>query len=106
MLWNWFDVVVVTAWIVSTYSATLHVNPLMLRIFRLQRIFRVVRLTKTFQMFDSLHLMICSLKDSVWVAGWSLILLACFTMIAALALNLITKGYILDVDNISEAQRA
>merc|ERR1712032_808439 len=70
------------------------------------KIFRMIRLTKAFQMFDSLNLMVCALKASISIASWSLLLLASLTVIVALILNYITKGYILDLNSISESQRA
>jgi len=88
--WNWVDTIIVIVWAFQ-FAGYRHeeasVNPMMLRIFRLARLLRVFRLMHTFSLFGSLHLLITSVKASMWVLFWTIIIL--FILQAAVAMFLV-----------------
>eukprot|EP00439_Symbiodinium_sp_Y106_P079711 s768_g18.t1 len=70
-LWNIVDLCVVIAWAVDTAtSATLPVDPMLLRLARLVKLFRLVRLIRKVKGFDSLYIMVTSIKASFSALLW------------------------------------
>mmetsp|Transcript_50987 Transcript_50987/g.157815 ORF Transcript_50987/g.157815 Transcript_50987/m.157815 type:complete len:536 (-) Transcript_50987:96-1703(-) len=96
-LWNWFDLSIVIFWFITVLGGLeLVFNPMLLRVARLVKLLRVVRVFKTMQVFDVLHLMIGSLKASLWVSFWSFMVLGFIMGGCALTLNYLLEPYVLD----------
>ncbi|CAL1144982.1 unnamed protein product [Cladocopium goreaui] len=80
---------VVVAWAVDTAtSASLPVDPMLLRLLRLIKLFRLLRLIRKVKGFDSLYIMVTSIKASFSALLWSTVLL--FAVLATIALVLTT----------------
>lgn len=97
--WNIFDTVVVTVWFVdhlSLISASMILNPMILRLCRLARLIRLLRLVRMVEFFDTLTLMISSIRASVTVLVWGTILLLMVMMVCAMSFNSIISTYIAD----------
>eukprot|EP00435_Cladocopium_sp_Y103_P069452 s44_g33.t1 len=87
--WNIMDLFVVVAWAVDTAtSASLPVDPMLLRLLRLIKLFRLLRLIRKVKGFDSLYIMVTSIKASFSALLWSTVLL--FAVLATIALVLTT----------------
>jgi len=94
-IWNWLDFVVVTAWFIDTlFAGIFPVDPLLLRLLRLLKLFRMLRLVRTIQGFDSLYVMITSIKGSIAALFWSVTLLVLILMMVSLFLVTMMEGYI------------
>lgn len=95
--WNVFDLLVVVLWIFErTASVDMLVNPMLFRVCRLCRLFRLLRLVKMIEMFDTLVLMIGSIKASVSVLVWGTVLLVTIMMMSAMFLNSMLTPYMED----------
>lgn len=92
--WNWLDLVVVVGWVVTTCGVDGILNPMMLRLLRLGKLLRVAKLFKSFQAFDSLTILIGSMKASVSTLFWSLVLLFTVQLAASLILAQGLEGYL------------
>lgn len=87
--WNIMDLFVVVAWAVDTATpASLPVDPMLLRLLRLIKLFRLLRLIRKVKGFDSLYIMVTSIKASFSALLWSTVLL--FAVLATIALVLTT----------------
>jgi len=87
--WNVMDLFVVVAWAVDTVTSTsLPVDPMLLRLLRLIKLFRLLRLIRKVKGFDSLYIMVTSIKASFSALLWSTVLL--FAVLATIALVLTT----------------
>lgn len=86
--WNVFDGVLIALWLLSSgLQVELLMNPMVLRVCRMARLFRLMRLLKTITLFDSLHLLISSIKASLSVLIWSAVLLVFVMVVVSLVLN-------------------
>lgn len=86
--WNLIDTVVVIAWIVGrAFQGMLPVNSRVLRMIRLARLVRTLRLVRRISTFDSLYLMIASIRGSVTMLFWTIMLLFLTHMFLALVLS-------------------
>ncbi|CAJ1444677.1 unnamed protein product [Effrenium voratum] len=93
--WNILDFCVVLAWFVDTLAqGWLPVDPLMLRLLRLVKLLRMLRLVRTIQGFDSLYVMITSIRGSVAALFWSVMLLILVLMTVSLFLVVMMEPYI------------
>ncbi|CAE7701884.1 Scn5a [Symbiodinium sp. CCMP2456] len=98
--WNIVDLCVVIAWAVDTAtSATLPVDPMLLRLARLVKLFRLVRLIRKVKGFDSLYIMVTSIKASFSALLWSTVLLFAVLTTIALVLTTLVEVYINDENN-------
>mmetsp|Transcript_42899 Transcript_42899/g.121373 ORF Transcript_42899/g.121373 Transcript_42899/m.121373 type:complete len:521 (+) Transcript_42899:2-1564(+) len=98
--WNWLDVLVVGFWLVDQIaSGSVFLNPMILRLMRLSKIFRLARMLKTIQVLDSLNVMLGSIQASVTILFWSVVLLLLVQMGIALFLCGMLEEYILDDSN-------
>ncbi|CAK9050166.1 Sodium channel protein 60E (Drosophila ion channel 60) (Drosophila sodium channel 1) (Protein smell-impaired 60E) (Sodium channel 2) (DmNav2) [Durusdinium trenchii] len=87
--WNVLDLFVVVAWAVDTVTvASLPVDPMLLRLLRLIKLFRLLRLIRKVKGFDSLYIMVTSIKASFSALLWSTVLL--FAVLTTIALILTT----------------
>lgn len=97
--WNIFDTIVVTVWFVdhlSLISTSMILNPMILRVCRIARLLRLLRLVRMVEFFDTLTLMISSIRASVTVLVWGTILLLMIMMVCAMSFNSIISSYITD----------
>ncbi|CAE7221677.1 Cacna1c, partial [Symbiodinium natans] len=106
-IWNLLDFAVVLAWFIDTLAAGVFpVDPLLLRLLRLLKLFRMLRLVRTIQGFDSLYVMITSIKGSIAALFWSVILLVLVLMMVSLFLVTMVENYIRSEDQELERRMA
>jgi len=89
-LWNYFDAILVTFWIMevaSTSGSVAVLSPSVLRVFRLMKVLRLLRLVRSIQGFDSLYIMTSALTGSVTVLAWSAAMMCLVQMMLALLYN-------------------
>jgi len=102
-LWNYFDVAIVSCGFVeAAMTGSIPINTGMLRFARLTRLLRMLRLVRAMKEFDSLHLMITSIKGSIMALLWSSALMFVVQMLIALVLNTMLEGYLLDTTQTTE----
>jgi len=95
--WNILDLIVMSLWYVGhSESTNLSVDPLVLRLARLGRIMRSLKLVKAISAFDSLYLIVGSIKASISVLYWSTLMLFTIGLLIGLVLNQLVQGYIRD----------
>jgi hypothetical protein len=109
LAWNVLDALIVGVWLFEQTSGSLlagrvPIPPLVLRMARLARAFRLLRLARSVQFADSLNLMVISIQSSVSVATWSIVMLSIIMLFVGLILNHILKVYIEDT-TIDEEKR-
>jgi Ca2+-binding EF-hand superfamily protein len=98
-VWNLIDTIIVVSWLFTTLGTTsLPIDPMLLRLARLARLLRVLRLVRTIRLFDSLYLMTTSMKGSLSVLLWSVVLLALVQMMISFLLQSLLMSYINDVE--------
>ncbi|CAK0883495.1 unnamed protein product [Prorocentrum cordatum] len=83
---NCIDLAVVTFWVYGRVSYGGSVNAQMLRIARMARLLRIVRYLNN-AAFDSLYIMVTSLRGSMMILAWSFLLLLMFHVVLALVVN-------------------
>lgn len=85
---NIFDMVVVAVWCMD-FAAGLRLiaNPMLLRLIRLIRLLRLLRLVKVMEMFDTLMLMVTSIRASASVLCWGTLVLTLTMTGCALVVN-------------------
>lgn len=99
-IWNLVDGFVVLAWLTTSFtSLTVLVDPMFLRLLRLGRFLRVLRLVHTIQALDQLNLMIQSIKASLPVLMWSMLLIVTLHVGFSLVINEFLESYLLDESN-------
>ncbi|CAJ1455387.1 unnamed protein product [Effrenium voratum] len=99
--WNVMDLrldsCVVIAWAVDTATSTsLPVDPMLLRLLRLVKLFRLLRLIRKVKGFDSLYIMVTSIKASFSALLWSTVLLFAVLTTIALVLTTLVEVYLND----------
>eukprot|EP00931_Biecheleriopsis_adriatica_P093717 TRINITY_DN6744_c0_g1_i1.p1 TRINITY_DN6744_c0_g1~~TRINITY_DN6744_c0_g1_i1.p1 ORF type:complete len:1338 (+),score=244.77 TRINITY_DN6744_c0_g1_i1:61-4074(+) len=95
--WNVLDFIVVGAWILDTVSeGILPIDPMLLRLLRLIKLLRLLRLIRTMNGFDSLYIMITSIKGSIYALLWTILLLLIVLMLMALLISTLVEAYIQD----------
>eukprot|EP00913_Durusdinium_trenchii_P034174 g31982.t1 len=70
LAWNWMDLFVVLTWLVDVLGAAVEINPMMFRVLRMAKLGRIVRVLKVIQQFDSLHLLLGSIRASFDILAW------------------------------------
>eukprot|EP00929_Paragymnodinium_shiwhaense_P103176 TRINITY_DN6648_c0_g4_i1.p1 TRINITY_DN6648_c0_g4~~TRINITY_DN6648_c0_g4_i1.p1 ORF type:complete len:638 (-),score=73.37 TRINITY_DN6648_c0_g4_i1:28-1941(-) len=87
-LWNYYDVLIISFWMVQLLS-DLHfaVSPMLMRLARVARLMRLLRFVRAFQVFDVLHLLVHSLLACMSAFCWSMILLLLVMCVCALAVS-------------------
>jgi hypothetical protein len=92
--WTWIDGVIVGFWIIERLaSAFLPMDPKVIRVARLARLLRFLRVVKAIQGFDSLYLMMASIKSSFSALFWSSAVLLLTEMMFALVLNVLLESF-------------
>jgi Ca2+-binding EF-hand superfamily protein len=90
-------------WLVEQAANNLlPVDPKIVRVARLARLLRFLRIVKTIQAFDSLYLMVASIKSSFSALFWSSVVLLLGEMTFALVLNLLLESFWLDASEDEE----
>jgi hypothetical protein len=87
--WNYFDMIIVGFWLLEIPFKELDVlpaNATLLRTARLFKLLRLVKVIKTLQGFDSLYLLLTTLRGSGQILGWSCALLVIVQMLIAFAM--------------------
>lgn len=104
--WNVFDTLIVSFWFIDLFAkGGLLMNPMLLRLLRLFRLVRLIRLVRAMEMFDTLLLMIASIKASISVLLWGTILLVTIMMMTSLCLNSMLVPNMLDTSMPIEDRR-
>merc|ERR1712032_794530 len=99
-LFNWFDLAVVASWWAGKLgNANLIVNLMLLRLIRLVRLLRPLRLVRSMVMFDTLHVLVGALSSSIYVLGWSLLLVFLVMMTMSIFMNGLLDSYMMDPVN-------
>jgi len=91
--WNWFDSLIIIAWLIDVLGNGFPMNPMILRLVRMFRLLRLVRLLRTSAIFETLHLMIAALKSSLTVALWMSVFLGLIMLTSTLILTSILDNY-------------
>eukprot|EP00929_Paragymnodinium_shiwhaense_P018257 TRINITY_DN12849_c0_g1_i1.p1 TRINITY_DN12849_c0_g1~~TRINITY_DN12849_c0_g1_i1.p1 ORF type:complete len:727 (-),score=108.25 TRINITY_DN12849_c0_g1_i1:55-2235(-) len=86
-LWNLYDTLIITCWLVQNLSVfSIFMPPLVLRLARMGRLLRLLRFAKAFQVFDVLHLLVRSMMACMTVLLWSMMFLLIVMMGTAILL--------------------
>mmetsp|Transcript_111988 Transcript_111988/g.348986 ORF Transcript_111988/g.348986 Transcript_111988/m.348986 type:complete len:458 (+) Transcript_111988:324-1697(+) len=97
--WNYFDVAIIAFGLVeAAATGVLPVSASMLRFARLSRLLRMLRLVRAMKEFDSLHLMITSIKGSIMALLWSTALMFVVQMLIALVMSTTLENFLLDAN--------
>ena len=94
--WNWFDSLIIIAWLIDVLGNGFPMNPMILRLVRMFRLLRLVRLLRTSTIFETLHLMIAALKSSLTVALWMAVFLGLIMLTCTLVLTSFLDKYYID----------
>jgi len=94
LAWNWMDLFVVLTWIIDVLGAAVEINPMMFRVLRMAKLGRIVRVLKVIQQFDSLHLLLGSIRASFDILAWSALVLLIMMTVCALAMSQFVQGWI------------
>jgi len=104
-LWNLFDFVVVSVWVLDTWDLIhLGLNPMVLRLASLLKLIKMAKLTRAFRLFDSLQLLVGAIKASVSVLVWASAVLLLVQILWALLMSQVLETYISDA-SVEEARR-
>lgn len=104
-VWNWLDSVCVSAWLIELAGATkLPFDPMIFRLIRLGRLLRLLRLVKVLEMFDSLRLLVHSIRASISILLWANVLLFLLLIMCSIIFTFVTEDFITGNDHQEEAQ--
>jgi hypothetical protein len=104
--WNILDLTVTVCWYMEVMGDSLiPLDPTMLRMGRLVRLFRLLKLAKKIHGFDSLYLMTTAIRGSAASLGWSCCLLSLFQVVVALCVNSILSNFYLKDSFYPEEER-
>ena len=96
---NIIDFVALLAAVVELFSLNLPVDPTLLRLCRLAKLFRTVRVLRVSGMLDSLSMLARCLSSSGLTLIWSLLFLLVIQLIAAMMVCLMVRPYMQDEAN-------
>lgn len=98
--WNFLDLSVTICWYVELLGTSyVPLDPTLLRMGRLVRLFRLLKLAKKIEGFDSLYLMTTAVRGSASSLMWSCLLLFLFQIIVALFVHSILANWYLSNNN-------
>jgi len=95
--WNLYDAVIVLIWVVS-WRETLILDPMMFRLARIARLLRLLRILRWLAIFDPLILMVKSIRASLAVLFWSLLLMVLVITVIAMIVSQLLEPFIRDED--------
>lgn len=93
---NVFDSVVVFVWYLDTAFRVSPISPMVLRVCRLVRLLNILKYTHGRREFDSLRLLVGSIKSAGWVLLWSVLILSSFMLLCSLGFNQLLTPFIRD----------
>ncbi|CAK0847606.1 unnamed protein product [Prorocentrum cordatum] len=104
--WNFMDLIVTCCWYIAVMGENIvPMDSSMLRMGRLVRLFRLLKLAKQIQGFDSLYLMTTAIRGSAASLAWFCCLLSLFQVAVALAVNWVLTTWYLENDSYPEEDR-
>jgi Ca2+-binding EF-hand superfamily protein len=106
--WNIFDALIVGFWLIEKLpreAVSMPENSNLLRAARMFRLVRLVRVIRTLQGFDSLYLLMTTLKGCLWILGWSTIFLYCIQMLIAFVMCFILNETYFNRDDVPEKEK-
>ncbi|OLP85717.1 Sodium channel protein type 4 subunit alpha [Symbiodinium microadriaticum] len=92
--WNLLDLFIVVTWAIDAGGLAVEINPMVFRMLRIAKLGRIVRVLKVIQRFDSLHLLLGSIRASFDILAWSALVLLILMTVCALALSQFLQGWI------------
>ncbi|CAE7577126.1 Scn8a [Symbiodinium sp. CCMP2592] len=102
---NVIDFVALLASLVELFSWNLPVDPTLLRLCRLAKLFRTIRVLKVSGMLDSLSLLARCMSSSGLTLVWSLLFLLVIQLIAAMIVCFMVRPYLEDVNEPEERRQ-
>eukprot|EP00929_Paragymnodinium_shiwhaense_P055256 TRINITY_DN27696_c0_g1_i2.p1 TRINITY_DN27696_c0_g1~~TRINITY_DN27696_c0_g1_i2.p1 ORF type:complete len:378 (+),score=65.28 TRINITY_DN27696_c0_g1_i2:183-1316(+) len=85
--WNLYDMFIIICWLIEHLSMlTVSAPPMVLRLAKMGRLFRLLRFVKAFQVFDVLHLLVRSMAACMTALMWSALFLLVVMMGTAILL--------------------
>jgi hypothetical protein len=91
-LWNYLDAAIVGFWLLERgFSNLLEGHSSILRLCRVFRLLRLLKIVRTLKGFDSLYLLVTTLKGCFSILGWSCLLLFTVEMLCAMLMGLYLK---------------
>ncbi|CAL1165268.1 unnamed protein product, partial [Cladocopium goreaui] len=96
---NIIDFIALLAAVVELFSLNLPVDPTMLRLCRLAKLFRTIRVLRVSGMLDSLSMLARCMSSSGLTLIWSLLFLLVIQLIAAMMVCLMVRPYLQDESN-------
>lgn len=96
---NIIDFAALLAAVVELFSLNLPVDPTMLRLCRLAKLFRTIRVLRVSGMLDSLSMLARCMSSSGLTLIWSLLFLLVIQLIAAMMVCLMVRPYLQDESN-------
>jgi hypothetical protein len=95
--WNVLDLIVTVCWYMEVMGeSVVPLDPTMLRMGRMVRLFRLLKLAKKINGFDSLYLMTTAIRGSFSSLAWSCCLLSLFQIVVALFVNSLLATFYFD----------
>ncbi|CAE7433436.1 Scn8a [Symbiodinium necroappetens] len=102
---NVIDFIALLASLVELFSWNLPVDPTLLRLCRLAKLFRTIRVLKVSGMLDSLSLLARCMSSSGLTLVWSLLFLLVIQLIAAMIVCFMVRPYLEDVNEPEERRQ-
>jgi len=91
--WNYFDLVIVLAWLMDRSNAWGSINPALLRVARLAKLARLLRVMRWLQMVQPLIIMVKALAASISVLTWSLLLMLIMMAMVAMVMSVLLEPW-------------
>jgi len=96
-IWGWLDGMTGVVWLMDFVDLLkFGLNPMILRLVRLARLLKMLRLVRTLRAFDTLHLLVFSIRAGVSTLVWSACVLILVKMCVAMVLSQLLEGFIKD----------
>merc|ERR1712032_1333712 len=96
---NWIDIAAVFVSVLQWAVEEIPVNPTILRLVRVARLFRGIRFLKLSKVLASLNILIRCMRASVNILFWSLCLLMMIQCITGMVTSQLAQEYIIQVEN-------
>jgi len=96
-LWHWIDITIVLFWLAGNlHELKLPLNPLLLRLVRLVRLLRLLKLIRKMQAMDALLVILTSIKCSISILVWAIVVLTIGEMMFGLIAQQLLMPYMED----------
>jgi len=104
--WCYFDAaIILLAWVIFIKEDLISLNVTFLRLVRFSKLLRLLRLLRSQDIFDSLKLLVASIRASVNALFWSLMILVLIQLVAALLMVQILEAFLTDENQDPHVQR-